>query len=77
MSFASCHEAGTWLLKRLSIMDDAGKQKGPSEEGLIQETGQEVRPARMVGYSSLDSAKPSMEAGYDARAYLLWRRGGS
>ncbi|MEO5971230.1 MAG: hypothetical protein ABIQ95_14980 [Bdellovibrionia bacterium] len=74
MSFTSCHKQVPGCL---SIMEDASKQKRSSEGGLIQETGQEVRPARMVGYSSLDSAKSSMDAGYDDRAYLLWRRGES
>lgn len=32
-------------------------------EDAIQETGQEKRPARMVGYSSLDFTKTGMEAG--------------
>jgi hypothetical protein len=45
------------------VMEDA---KGKHSELLvssIQETGQEQRPARMVGLSSLDSAQTSMEAG--------------
>jgi hypothetical protein len=74
VSFASCYKQVPGCL---SIMEDACKQKRASEGVLIQETGQEVRPARMVGYSSLISAKSSMEAGYDDHAYLLWRRGES
>ena len=74
MNCASCYKQVPGCL---SIMEDAGKQKRSLEDDLIQETGQEVRPARMVGYSSLDSAKSSMDAGYDDRGYLLWRRGES
>ena len=72
MNFTSCYMQ---VLGCLSIMEDAGKQKRSSKEGPIQETGQEVRPARMVGYSSLDSAKSGKDAGYNDCAYLLWRRG--
>lgn len=38
------------------VMEDAGGEQ-------IQETGQERRPARMVGKSSLDSSQARMEAG--------------
>jgi flagellar P-ring protein FlgI len=40
----------------LSIMEDA--------EGIVRETRQERRPARMVGYSNLDSAQSGKEAGH-------------
>ena len=72
MRFKGCYKQVPGCL---SIMEDAKKQKRSLEDGLIQETGQEVRLARMVGYSSLDSTKSSMEAGYDNCAYHLWRRG--
>jgi hypothetical protein len=45
-------------------MEDAeSKNTKLSLNSLIQETGQEQRPARMVGHFSLDSAKSSKEAG--------------
>jgi hypothetical protein len=51
-----------------SIMEDAGD--------IIQETRQENRPARMVGFSSPESSssQPSMEAGLGDRVEnLRWR----
>ena len=61
------------------VMEDAmGTQNGLLRSS-IQETGQEKRPARMVGYSSLDSARPSKEAGCDEggcdAGLLRWRGG--
>jgi hypothetical protein len=47
---------------------------------LIQETGQEKRPARMVGHSSLDSsstAQNHMDVNSGDRAKLLRQRGES
>jgi len=49
-------------------MEDASR-------GKIQETGQEQRPARMVGLFSLDSARSSMEAGCGAQVQTLRQRG--
>jgi hypothetical protein len=45
-------------------------------EGVFQETGQEKRPARMVGLLSLDSAKLSKDAGWDSRDLFHLRREG-
>ncbi len=50
-----------------SVMDDAMVS--------IQETGQEQRPARMVGLPALDSQKSSMEAGVGDRVQVLRRKG--
>jgi hypothetical protein len=73
VSYVGCHKSSSG---NVSIMEDANKATRSYESDLIQETGQEVRPARMVGYSSLDStARSSMEAGYDDRASCLWRGG--
>lgn len=59
------------------VMEDAsGVNTKLLKNSLIQETGQEQRPARMVGLSSLDSAESSMEAGCRYRAQLLGQRGG-
>jgi hypothetical protein len=59
-----------------SVMEDAeGANKGSPQCDLIQETGQEQRPARMVGLSSLDSVYSSKDAGWDREGQLLRRRG--
>ena len=50
------------------VMEDASGKKGVKTP--IQETGQVRQPARMVGYSSLDSAQTGMEAGRGYRATL-------
>jgi hypothetical protein len=58
MDFESCR--GT-RLGSPSVMEDAN--------GIIQETGQEQRPARMVGLSNLDSkAQSHMEVSRGHRA---------
>lgn len=55
-------------------MEDAnGKIKRPFSKGLIQETGQGQRPARMVGQFSLDTAGLSMEADSGSRNLLTWQ----
>ena len=61
-----------------SIMDDAiGKHSGGTECALqIQETGQEQRPARMAGFSSLDSAQSDTEVSRGNRATSRRRREG-
>jgi hypothetical protein len=47
------------------------------ETGIIQETRQEQRPARMVGHSSLDSlAEPHMEVSSSHRAFTGLRSRG-
>jgi hypothetical protein len=57
-------------------MEDAkGEQYQLPSGNLIQETGQEQRPARMVGLSSLDLAKSSMDAGWKFRVQSLRRKG--
>jgi hypothetical protein len=58
----------------IGVMEDAIGKKNKSLGDLIQETGQEQRPARMVGLSSLDSAKISMEAVWGSR--VRFRRQG-
>ena len=44
--------------------------------GAIQETGQVQRPARMVGHSSLDSARADMEVGREYRVCESLRQRG-
>jgi hypothetical protein len=65
-SFESCRRT---RLGSTIIMED--------ENGIIQETRQEQRPARMVGHSSLDSlAEPHMDVSSSDRASTnLWPRG--
>ncbi len=58
----------TVKLRFWTIMEDRGST-------IIQETGQDQRPARMVGYSSLDSAATGMEAGSDLSYSQMRRRG--
>jgi hypothetical protein len=59
-----------------SVMEDAeGINTGSPQCGPIQETGQEQRPARMVGLSSLDSAYSSKDAGWDCEGQLFRPRG--
>jgi hypothetical protein len=52
-----------------SVMEDANRVS-------IQETRQDSRPARMVGYSSLDSHTHGMEADQGSRTVLQQREGG-
>ena len=53
-----------------SVMEDARDSKQ------IQETGQDTRPARMVGYSDLDSnTQTSMDAGPGFQANPKRQRG--
>ena len=62
-------------LEIAGVMEDAmGKPNGLFKSP-IQETGQEQRPARMVGLSSLDSARPSTDAGCDDCGLLRWEGG--
>jgi hypothetical protein len=52
-------------------MEDAkGDLNRPLLRGLIQETGQEQRLARMAGQFSLDRARFSMEADSGSRIFL-------
>jgi hypothetical protein len=46
-----------------SVMDDANGNREANFTSQIQETGQEQRPARMVGLSSSDFAETGTEAG--------------
>lgn len=84
LAFAGAEE-GTMKVsrgKRLgspSVMEDAGKIALGKQ---IQETGQELRPARMVGHSASDSFKTrmsetrtGMEAGRGDQAVFSRRRG--
>lgn len=74
MKFTSCRQR---RLGSPSVMEDAkGEQYQPLFSGSIQETGQEQRPARMVGLSSLDLAKSSKDAGWKFRVQSLRREGG-
>ena len=58
-----------------SVMEDAmGAKTETSEYVSIQETRQERWPARMVGFSSLDSASSGMEAGEGYRVSISWKR---
>jgi hypothetical protein len=52
-----------------SVMEDA-------RTSTIQETGQELRPARMVGYSSLESIAGGMDANPGNRAVYRRQREG-
>lgn len=58
-------------LGRPSIMEDA------SRAITIQETGQGTRPARMVGYLSLESTQTDMDVRRSNRAYNLQLREGA
>ena len=58
----------TVKLRFWTIMEDRSST-------IIQETGQDQRPAMMVGYSSLDSAATGMEAGSDLSYSQMRRRG--
>ena len=60
----SCIRKMQWAIK-----------KKPTWVGIFQETGQEKRPARMVGLSSLDSALVSKDAKGTDRARTLRLRG--
>ncbi len=54
-----------------SVMDDARGTKtetASQDGGSIQETGQEQRPARMVGHSNLDSAQSHKDVSRGNRA---------
>jgi hypothetical protein len=56
-------------------MEDAhGNKKKLLKSGLIQETGQEKRPARMVGLFGSESAKSGMDAGCDDHVELMRQR---
>lgn len=59
------------------IMEDENGTKNEALSASIQETGQEQRPARMVGLSGLESniAEAGMEAGRGNRVQELRRRG--
>ncbi len=73
MSLSNCRRK---QLGRPSIREDArGKQKESLNCDSIQETGQEQRPARMVGLIRLDSAQISMEAENGDRGLKLRQRG--
>jgi len=63
---------------RACVMDDAkdGYTNEAPECASIQETRQEHEPARMVGLSSLDSARAGMEAGRSGRNGLRQRESG-
>jgi hypothetical protein len=56
------------------IMDDVYGKKNEASGASIQETGQEQRPARMVGLSSSDSAETGRDAGRGNRVQVLRQR---
>jgi len=56
------------------IREDATGKKETPESVSIQETGQEQRPARMVGLSSSEDTQSAMEGGRDNRDLLRRRR---
>jgi len=59
-----------------SVMEDASGTNNKSHLcDFIQETGQEKRPARMVGLSSLDSARFGTDAECGNRGWKLRQRG--
>jgi hypothetical protein len=61
----------TIKLDSLSVMEDATGKNNKSRSDLIQETGQEPVPARMVGLSSLDfKANLGMEAEHGVRVIV-------
>lgn len=60
-----------------SIMEDANNKREAMDVASIQETGQEKRPARMVGLSGLDSAQNDMEVGRENELDSLRWRGGA
>ncbi len=64
------------LLAHNRITEDANGKTASQKCEAIQETGQEQRPARMVGLSSSDlPSRAGMEASRGTRAKFPWRRG--
>lgn len=65
---------GCKKLGGLSIMEDAIGSNEARDRASIQETGQEQRPARMVGLPHLDSARSVMDDGLGIRAFSVRQR---